>query len=50
MLTKAMRIHELLAKNLFNVHLKTNDNLAFLDTLDFGSHCGERMIQSSYVM
>ncbi len=41
MLTKAMAIHELLAKNFFEFHLKKIGNLAFLDTLDFGSNCGE---------
>jgi len=41
MLTKVTTIHELLAKNFFDVCLKTNGNLAFLDTLDFGLDCGE---------
>jgi hypothetical protein len=41
MLTEAMATHELLAKILFDIHLRTNGNLAFLDTLDFGSNCGE---------
>jgi hypothetical protein len=36
MLTKALATHELLVKNFFEVHLKKNGNLAFLDTLDFG--------------
>ncbi len=41
MLTKVLATHELLAKNFFEVHLKKNGNLAFLDTLDFGWNCGE---------
>jgi hypothetical protein len=36
-----MATHELLAKNFFDIHLRTNGNLAFLDTLDFGSNYGE---------
>jgi hypothetical protein len=41
MLTEVMATHELLAKNFFEIHLRKNGNLAFLDTLDFGSDCGE---------
>jgi hypothetical protein len=41
MLTEVMATHELLAKNFFEIHLRKNVNLAFLDTLDFGSDYGE---------
>jgi hypothetical protein len=42
MLTKVMATHELSAKNFFdNICLKTNGNLVFVDTLDFGLDCGE---------
>jgi hypothetical protein len=41
MLMEAMATCELLSKNFFDVHLRTNGNLAFLDTLDFRSNCGE---------
>jgi hypothetical protein len=41
MLIEAMATHELLAENFFEFHLKKDGNLAFLDTLDFGSNCGE---------
>ncbi len=32
MLTQPLATHELLTKNFFEIHLKTNDNLGFLDT------------------
>ncbi len=41
MLTKVMATHELLAKKIFEFHLKKNGNFAFSDTSDFGSNCGE---------
>jgi hypothetical protein len=36
-----MAIHELLTKNFLEVLLNFFGNLAFLDTFDFGSDCGE---------
>jgi hypothetical protein len=36
-----MATHELLAKNVFEVNLKKNGNLAFLDTSNFRLDCGE---------
>jgi hypothetical protein len=41
MLREVMATHELLAKNFFDVCLKKNGNLVFVDTLDFGLDCGE---------
>jgi hypothetical protein len=41
MLTKAVATHELFAKNFFEVHLRKNGNLAFPNTSNFGSNCGE---------
>ncbi len=40
MLTKTMAIHELSAKKFFEVILKKNGNLAFLNTSNFGSNYG----------
>jgi hypothetical protein len=36
-----MAIHELLTKNFLEVHLKKIGNLAFSNTFDFESDCGE---------
>ncbi len=41
MLMEAMATHELLAKNLFEIYLRKNGNLAFSDTLNSGLNCGE---------
>jgi hypothetical protein len=41
MLMEAMETHELLAKNFFEVHLRINGNLAFPNTSNFESNCGE---------
>ncbi len=41
MLTKAMATFKLLAKNLFEIFLFLNDNLAFSYTSNYGSDCGE---------
>jgi hypothetical protein len=41
MLMEVMATHELLVKIFFEIHLRKNGNLAFLDTSDFGSDCGE---------
>jgi hypothetical protein len=41
MLTEVMATHEPLAKNFFQILLRKNANLAFVDTSDFGSDCGE---------
>jgi hypothetical protein len=36
-----MAIHELLAKIFSEIHLKKIGNIAFLNTLNYGSDCGE---------
>jgi len=41
MLTEVMATHEFLAKNFFEIYLKKNDNLAFLDTSDSRLDYGE---------
>jgi len=41
MLMEAMATHELLAKKFFEVHLKKNGNLAFLDTSNSRPDYGE---------
>jgi hypothetical protein len=39
MLTKAMTIHELLTKNLFEINLKRNNNVTFWDTFNLKLEC-----------
>jgi hypothetical protein len=39
MLTKAMTIHELLTKKLFEINLKKNNNVTFWDIFNLKSEC-----------
>jgi hypothetical protein len=41
MLMEVMATHQLLAKNFIEIYLRKNGNLAFSNTLDYRSNCGE---------